>query len=317
MAPQLAGALDSAAAAQVSHGALHPRDVLLSSDDIRLTGLGVRPGSGTSASDSGSPALHRAGATLRRRLGSARRRLRARGAIARADWGRRVSGLGVSAVESLTKIPGGDLAALQDVFARALAEDPGDRFEAAADFAAALRAACPGVAVAPEPASTPKRRAARVDEPRLPLKEDPEVVDALRVFGPDLKTSEVLPQRFDVQPAAEPAEPPAAQEFVPEDPGAAALPVAVPEIEYQAAVEPHEPVSHEPRPSMPPGLITGRDPDAMSAMERTRSAVWPLVLALVVGIAIGFAGGLLAGSRERPGATDPAMTPGTVPATSV
>jgi hypothetical protein len=51
---------------------------------------------------------------------------------------------------------------------------------------------------------------------------------------------------------------------------------------------------------MPPGLITGHDPDAMSAMERTRSAVWPLVLALVVGIAIGFAGGFFAGSREQP-----------------
>ena len=56
--------------------------------------------------------------------------------------------------------------------------------------------------------------------------------------------------------------------------------------------------------SMPPGLITGHDPDAMSAMERTRSAVWPLVLALVVGIAIGFAGGFFAGSRERPASGD-------------
>ncbi len=308
IAAQLAGALDLAAAAQITHGALHPRDVLLSSDDTRLTGLGV------------THALWKIGVVAPvRRPYTAPERIAGSDWDRRADvfslaallhelmWGRRVSGLGVSAVESLTKIPGGDLAALQDVFARALAEDPGDRFDGAMDFAAALRAACPGVAVTPEPASTPKRRAARVDEPRLPLDEDPEVIDALRAFGPDVpeadsKTSEVLPQRFEVQPAAEPApEPPAAQEFVPEDPGAAALPVAVPEIEYQAAAEPHEPVSHEPRASMPPGLITGYDPDAMSAMERTRSAVWPLVLALVVGIAIGFAGGFFAGSRERPG----------------
>ena len=99
-------------------------------------------------------------------------------------WGRRVSGLGAPAAESLTKIPGADLAALQDVFARALAEDPGDRFEARLDFAEALRDACPGVAVAPEPASAPKRRAAREDEPRLPLDEDPEDVDALRASWP-------------------------------------------------------------------------------------------------------------------------------------
>src|SRR6185436_5651415 len=41
VAAQLAGALDFAAAVQVRHGALHPRDVLLSSDETRLTGIGV------------------------------------------------------------------------------------------------------------------------------------------------------------------------------------------------------------------------------------------------------------------------------------
>jgi len=35
-------ALDFAAAVQVTHGALHPRDILLSSDDTRLTGLGIQ-----------------------------------------------------------------------------------------------------------------------------------------------------------------------------------------------------------------------------------------------------------------------------------
>src|SRR5437762_3493493 len=41
VATQLAEALDCAAAAGVVHGALHPRDILLSHDDTRLTGLGV------------------------------------------------------------------------------------------------------------------------------------------------------------------------------------------------------------------------------------------------------------------------------------
>ena len=41
VAAQLAGALDFANAVQVRHGALHPRDVLLSSDETRLTGIGV------------------------------------------------------------------------------------------------------------------------------------------------------------------------------------------------------------------------------------------------------------------------------------
>ena len=41
VAAQLAGALDFAAAVHMTHGALHPRDVLLSSDDTRLTGIGI------------------------------------------------------------------------------------------------------------------------------------------------------------------------------------------------------------------------------------------------------------------------------------
>ena len=41
VAVQLADALDCAAAVNIVHGALHPRDVLLSTDDARLTGVGV------------------------------------------------------------------------------------------------------------------------------------------------------------------------------------------------------------------------------------------------------------------------------------
>jgi len=40
-AEQLAGALDFAAAADVEHGGLHPRDVLLQGDQARLAGFGV------------------------------------------------------------------------------------------------------------------------------------------------------------------------------------------------------------------------------------------------------------------------------------
>jgi serine/threonine-protein kinase len=291
VAAQLAGALDLAAAAQLTHGALHPRDVLLSSDDTRLTGLGV------------TRALEKIGIVAPvRRPYSAPERIAGGDWDRRADvfslaalmhelmWGRRISGLGANAVASLTAIPGSDLAALRDVFSRALAEDPDDRFGTAPEFAAALRAACPGVTVAP--ASVPKRRAARADEPRLPLDEGAEAApDILQAFAP----AEADP---DVQTTtASGPEPHFAEEWE-----VTVAPAAAPEIEYRAVPEVHhEPPSHEPRASMPAGLITGRDSDdEMSAMERTRSAVWPLFLALVVGIAIGFAGGFFAGSREQP-----------------
>jgi hypothetical protein len=291
VAAQLADALDVAADARITHGALHPRDVLLSSDDTRLTGLGI------------TRALGKIGVVAPvRRPYSAPERIAAGEWDRRADifslaalihellWGRRVSGLGERAVASLTDIAGSDLAALREVFARALAEEPDERFESAREFAAALKDACPGVTVAPEPAPA-KRRPVRTVEPRLPLDQGPE--SAPEEAAAETAAPEVVP----IVPATETG----LESFVAEESSVAVAPAAAPEIEYQvAAGMRHDPPPYEPRVSMPAGLITGHDPEAMSAMERTRSAVWPLVLALVVGIAIGFAGGFFAGSRERP-----------------
>ena len=107
VAAQLAGALDFAAAVNVTHGALHPRDVLLSSDDTRLTGLGV------------TRALERVGvAAPVRRPYTAPERIAGAAWDRRADmfslaalihellWGRRVSGLGASGGRALTAIAG-------------------------------------------------------------------------------------------------------------------------------------------------------------------------------------------------------------------
>jgi hypothetical protein len=63
-------------------------------------------------------------------------------------------------------------------------------------------------------------------------------------------------------------------------------------------VDPAVSIEETPMPG-PIGLITGHDPQAESALERSRSAVWPLVLALTVGLAIGFAGGYGVGSHDR------------------
>ena len=145
VAAQLAGALDFAAAVHVLHGALHPRDVLLSSDDTRLTGIGI------------AQALERIGVQAPvRRPYTPPERIAGGAWDRRADvfslamlthellWARRVSGLGARAVENLTEIPGADLDALRAAFARALAEDPAARFETALEFAEALRRAFPG-----------------------------------------------------------------------------------------------------------------------------------------------------------------------------
>ena len=328
VAAQLAGALDFAAAVQITHGALHPRDILLSSDETRLTGLGI------------TRALERVGVVAPvRRPYTAPERIAGGEWDRRADvfslaalmheliWGRRVSGLGAKAAESLTAIAGADLPALQDVFAKALAEHPGDRYETALEFAEALKNACPDVAVSPEPA--PKPRAAREEEPRLPLLDSPPLdVEAGESLHGSASREADEPVVADTAPpaaasvareprrgaakrekreAGKPAEEPVL--LAAPDPAALELeiappPIAEPEIVLRAS-EPFEAPTE-----VPAGLITGHDADAESALDRTRSAVWPLVLALVVGIAIGFAGGFFAGSRaESPTVTATTAAP--------
>ena len=143
----LAAALDQAAAVNITHGCLHPRDVLLSSQETRLTGLGV------------AQALEQVGVPVPvRRPYTAPERITGSQWHRRADvfslaalvhellWGRRISAAGEQAAEALTPLDGGDLTALKRAFARALARDPADRFATATDFVDAIRSAMPEAA---------------------------------------------------------------------------------------------------------------------------------------------------------------------------
>ena len=196
VAAQLAGALDFAAVVNVHHGALHPRDVLLSADETKLTGLGV------------AHALEQVGASVpQRRPYSAPERVAGADWDRRADvfslgaliyellWGRRIAGIGARAVESLTAIEGGDLPALRSVFARALAEKPAARFSTALEFAEALTLAFPTLSAAPLHAAAPPLRAPEPAPPpidaRLPLDDlERETPDAVTVGDFDLKAAE-------------------------------------------------------------------------------------------------------------------------------
>jgi hypothetical protein len=142
VATQLAGALDADAAIHIEHGALHPRDVLWSADEVRVTGLGV------------ARAVERiGGAAPVRRPYTAPERTIGSNWDRRADvfslaamvhemlWGRRITGAGDQAAGSLTEIAGGDLSQLRAVFGRALANDPAERFDTALEFADALQGA--------------------------------------------------------------------------------------------------------------------------------------------------------------------------------
>jgi len=135
---QVADILDAAAAVGVRHGALHPRDILVSTtDEVTITGLGV------------ADAVEAVGGRV-----PIRRPYAAPERVAERIWDRRadVYSLGVIACELMTgRRPVADSApadeaadAFQRVLARALAERPDDRYATAGDLADSLDEAAAG-----------------------------------------------------------------------------------------------------------------------------------------------------------------------------
>jgi serine/threonine-protein kinase len=151
VATQLGGALDFAATVDVLHGAMHPRDVLISPDDTRVTGHGI------------ARALERVGVPpIVRRPYTAPERAAGTAWDRRADVytlavlifemlaGKRLAAP-ERAGEMLSGVAGANAAALKSLFARALEQDPARRFDTALEFADALKSALTVSMAAPAP----------------------------------------------------------------------------------------------------------------------------------------------------------------------
>lgn len=315
VATEVAAALDFAADASVLHGALHPRDILVSPDDARLTGLGI------------ARALNRLGVTTSlRRPYTAPERQADRSWDRRADvfslaaivheviWGRRITALGAEAASSLTPVASADLDALKNVFSRALAEDPGDRFESAAEFADELRLTLLSDRRQVEPMNRPgggrRSRGARrlemvEEEMRLPL--DADLIDEPAFPDEPEIVLERCPddfQAFEPEPAIAQAPAPPTPPVAHEQPDRVEHPLP-------AAVFATAPS----RTQSPPPAAAARErvetrfvaespvtpvvpPPAFAALDApSRSSVWPLVLSLSIGLAVGFAAGYASGGR--------------------
>ena len=294
LAVQLAGALDFASALNVDHGALHPRDVLVATDQTRMTGLGV------------VRALDRVGVpTPLRRPYTAPERIAGAGWDRRADifslaallhemlWGRRIAAIGEQAADALTEIADADMSALRAAFARALAENPADRFDTALEFAAALKVAFPGVPGEVEVVG----RTSAVDDRETRAKSR-ELLLPLDVPEPELR----------------PAEAPRYQE-IEEPPASGGDAFAPPSIARGRPLNPSRAIDADlerPIPMPPAGFLTVAEPDPISVLERSRSAMRPLALvifggALVLfGVALGFGAGYAMGNRDRTAALTPA-----------
>jgi hypothetical protein len=347
VATQLGGALDFAATVDVLHGALHPRDVLLSPDDTRVIGHGV------------TRALERVGVTT-----SIRRPYTAPERAANGTWDRRADIFSLAALiyemlsgkrlassaeqagEMLAGTPGTDAAALRRVFAQALAEDPAKRFAAALDFAEALKGALTIAALEPEratPAAMPREKKgnepalpfddlrpaaadgfdietvfASVEEPiELHLHEEPVIQLREEIPVADLP---VAPMPVRVEPPLVVPEPlPRARPEAPsrgEEPsrGAPVMADAAPKREVRKRqpiaaqgdteealpLKEPEPAAQPPKLAPPTAFIDQSTEEFReSALEKTRSAVWPLALAIGVGLVVGFAGGYGVAMRDR------------------
>ncbi len=143
---QLAGAIDFARTAGVGHGALHPRDVFVTPEEVRATGFGV------------VEALERVGlrAPVRRPYSAPER-------VSGGTWstpadvfslaaiayelltGRRPAGTGSQIGTVSGTSAGAHPGELHAVFVRAMADDPSRRYQSAMGFASALDAAARGV----------------------------------------------------------------------------------------------------------------------------------------------------------------------------
>ena len=292
---RLARAVDAAADAGVCHGALHPRDVLVSEISTVMTGIGTWP------------VLVRNGERL-----PVRRPYRApelgEGTISAAgdrfalaalayEWmtGRRTSA--TFGAGDMVPLANADREVLGQIFARALHTDPFARFESCAAFVDALATVeveAPVLVEAPPPESRSRQRG-RDAGPTLPLDVFPAEDDAdlplIPPPAPETITAHAPPDAplhvrpLETAPIVMESEPPSVSPRVP--------PAAAATIRPQPAAEPPTPAVLRPKERWTPV-------PAAAPVARRRSGWGPLRLAagLLLGAVIGAGAGFAVWGRE-------------------
>ena len=345
---QLAGAIDFARAAGVSHGALHPRDIFVTPDEARATGFGV------------VEALEQVGirAPVRRPY-SAPERIQGQAWGTAADifalaaitfellTGRRPSGTGAQ----IGALPDSAFSAvLHAVLARGMDDDPAQRFPSALAFVGALEAAGRGEAAPVSSAAIPAVRAASVPAPSLPppvptpvvtpvvaplvvptagefeVEKDLEPPDAAAaprtLFDIKDRDIEVRPRAgADDEPLADLGHDAGTSERFADD--FVEEPVAA--VENRRPLDLDDtvvPVAYAAQAPMFGAADAEPEVEMRDDVDRSRLRILPVALGVVVGLLVGFGIGHFVGSRNREpviqqadsSASSPAAAPAAAPA---
>jgi hypothetical protein len=272
----LAEALDAAAGAGIFHGALHPRDVLVSDSTTVMTGVGAWPILARAGERLPIRRPYRAPELAETAISAAGDRFSL--AALAYEWmtGRRAPSTFVAG--DMAPMSGADRAALGRVFARALHADPAERYDTCEAFVADLEEVDVEEAAAAEPESPREAGRSRKRGGRgslvpvaLPLEvAPPQDEDELR-----LSADEVV-ARPDLPPFRE--DPPLREE--PDD---------VRHEEPEPAHAPAAAIPLRPVPLESPSSSLLRDVPPPAARSRGPRVVAGLVLGLAMGIGIGYA----------------------------
>ena len=274
----LAQALDRAAEHDVWHGALHPRDILVSAEETTLVGIGI------------APALEQAGLRIApRRTYTAPEIIAGGGTSPAADqfalaaiahewlFGRSVTGP-VAAPLEIPALPDVDQDRLAGALTTALAVDPADRFGTCVAFVDAI--------------------AASVNDPTGQIAVDPRVIELasrrsketliapVAAILPDDQIVEVAPPELAIADLRIDPDPPEPRE------GTATLREA-PEGTATLRELPEESI-----PPIAPVAWQGRFAPADENADRAGYGAVALASMLVIGLAIGSVGGYLLGVRR-------------------
>jgi serine/threonine-protein kinase len=266
---QIAAAVDAAADRGLHHGALHPRDVLISTTgEVKVTGFGVAE----ALAAVGGPPVTRRPYAAPERSGTTQRPADAAadvfslGTIAvEMLTGRRPIGTGATAVGFVSGVAEGiDADACRRALARALADSPRERFATATAFVAALaRAAEAGAAETVRREESASPRTALRDAPAV--RHDAPVVppEAAPATPPETRQEETLAESSaqTAAVAALPPDRPATPEASPHPPMRRPREPRARDTEPRPP-ERREPVAHKLQPRAPEAHEAPAVPDA-------------------------------------------------------